>query len=689
MQQYISANFSVNVMPPPPAPGQKVHTGLIKGVDSGKPWTLWKHQVPWQAFQFPSPNSVVILMIREPCSWMGSVNQAGYELFPQNYKHRKQNRPWTLDQVAFKETPSDCNGHLFTDAVSLWRFYAHGYISGAVGVEAGPEGDVHNNVVIVRYEDLISSPTAIMATLHNLKLPADNTDWKLFHSPIQGPSGSGRNRAQLLASLSSAPANCTAEMMTRVRTVLRRDEALLGNYGYKLPSDLSPVEDAETNGLVHFYPVPTDPALDLKNVSQQTLDGMAQGGLTAQQALRIPTVPFVIAGRRQKKFSQEQTRRPRSAEERRRPLAAFVRGGADPPLSLSRVPSADLTDLSKATIGSGIPISARLARSSKATIGSGIPISARLARSVGWSVSEIDKVRTADPTGVAEVEPPKLLVSLVHQDGSWAPDGPDCVHYVYSNVATIDFDPAWMAPHQFPSVPDSDGYPFNVFDDVPKDDNGNLLPIRIVPDPVICHYFMLSKTELDKCRKGMISTKDAMVERMLTNPELYKLKMDSGGWVKTDDLAVSLGLPETVSRLSVILRTAAWMNSRHNSLFQVAAAYDPQGFIKHILAIRFTRGHQKPWFDPNRVLRAITPEQLKLVTEAWCMAPGNLFQEIINNGVSHAGALQHWCTLDYTRFWPGNLQHWCTLDYTRFWPGNLQTAQARRLAGGGRPSDSA
>ena len=284
MQEYIEANFAATVHPRPKSDGKKVQTGVIYGKSSNKDWMMWKHTLPWQRLEFPTTNSVVILMIREPCAWLASVNSAMYELQTCSYQKRQKKQPWTCHRVAFQKTPGNCNDHEFPDAVTIWRHYAQGYATGAISVSSG-ERDPYQNVVIVRHEDLVTSPKAVMAALESLGLPPKNPGkYTIFNNARSGPNGSQRNRAELMASVKCAPPDCSREMMAKVRDVLSRDTALMSFYGYRLPEELTPVDNAQQSGLVDFFGIQSDDPAEFGFLDRNIVRGMQEGGITDEQA---------------------------------------------------------------------------------------------------------------------------------------------------------------------------------------------------------------------------------------------------------------------------------------------------------------------------------------------------------------------------------------------------------------------
>ena len=156
---------------------------------------------------------------------------------------------------------------------------------------------------------------------------------------------------------------------------------------------------------------------------------------------------------------------------------------------------------------------------------------------------------------------------------------------------------------------------------------------------------------------------------VLTCPEKYKLAIDSGGWVSLKDVANCLYMVSDQDPVVLILKTIAWINSLYPFFIQVAGAYDSNGFIKEILALRFTRNHTKEWIDPLRLYKKATAKELKELKEAWVILPFSQFRIVLGIGVTPES----------------NYANWHNLDFVRFWGFNLNTAvpEARRLAGNG------
>jgi hypothetical protein len=202
MVEYISRFFDVDVQPPPHNKSKRnVDTGTIVLGDNFK---LWKHTVPMlNAFRFPSKGNsggplVVVLMVREVCSWLVSLSEHAYDIFPASGCRRKQGKvAWMLGNVELRDRePADpVHGARFTSVVELWATYVIGYLSNAIT-------DLRSDtpiLVVCRSEDLIRRPKKVMEELGEIGLLRNNVEFQPIEERIRhGRSVAGETRAQLV-----------------------------------------------------------------------------------------------------------------------------------------------------------------------------------------------------------------------------------------------------------------------------------------------------------------------------------------------------------------------------------------------------------------------------------------------------------------------------------------------------------
>ena len=203
MVEYISRFFDVEVQPPPRNETRgKVDTGTIVIGDNFK---LWKHAVPmYNAFRFPSQGNsggplVVVLMVRELCSWLVSLSDHAYDLFPASGCRRKQGKvAWMLGNVEVRDQGSadPIHGGRFSSAVELWATYVIGYLSKDI-TDLRSDTPV---LVVCRSEDLIRRPKKVMEELEKIGLPRkNNVEFQPIEERIRhGRPVAGENRAQLV-----------------------------------------------------------------------------------------------------------------------------------------------------------------------------------------------------------------------------------------------------------------------------------------------------------------------------------------------------------------------------------------------------------------------------------------------------------------------------------------------------------
>jgi len=155
----------------------------VKGrVDSGTlNWAggkqIWKHAVPLGPWDIPESGcnggpAVVLLTVREVQSWMVSLAKHAYEIFPIAGHKRAQGKLWwMLEPVELRTGSSFANpfqGQTFLSVPELWATYVHGYLAKAMCSGRGP------TFVIVRFEDIVQRPAAVVTALEHLGLPRNS-----------------------------------------------------------------------------------------------------------------------------------------------------------------------------------------------------------------------------------------------------------------------------------------------------------------------------------------------------------------------------------------------------------------------------------------------------------------------------------------------------------------------------------
>lgn len=234
MGEYLRRYFSVHVEPRP----RQKRDGTV---ELGAGFKIWKHTVPLGDFLAPASgpgNSpvVVILTIREVRSWMTSLARNPYELYPIPKRTRHRGRVnWMFDKVHLDTTSDYYNpfqGCDFTSVPSLWTEYANGYLSGAM-VGAGGHGPTY---IIVRYEDIVRRPHAVVEELEQLGLRRTAKPFAPIDECIHG---AGMGRTTLIENMCGNRIGDVfenvPELLQRLRGILGQHDWALAQLGYDLP----------------------------------------------------------------------------------------------------------------------------------------------------------------------------------------------------------------------------------------------------------------------------------------------------------------------------------------------------------------------------------------------------------------------------------------------------------------------
>ena len=188
LAQYCNDLFNGIVQPDPDGSRREqgvVHIGELH---------LWKHTVPWQRIQIPTNQDVpvtLLLTVRDLLPWMVALGRGAYEIFPVPRKRRQQeDLQWMLGRIELDTTPGYHHDPFpdlrFDSLPALWTAYVEGYLHGNMCLTTSPQ-----RVVVVRQEDLVSRPEAVVDELARLGLQRNSRQFELIEHSIT-TQGEGR-----------------------------------------------------------------------------------------------------------------------------------------------------------------------------------------------------------------------------------------------------------------------------------------------------------------------------------------------------------------------------------------------------------------------------------------------------------------------------------------------------------------
>jgi len=164
---------------------------------------IWKHTVPLAPFGLPSTGVsggpvVVLLTVREIRSWMASLSEHAYEIFPVSRTRRKRGSIcWMLEEVEIRTEENihydPFHGKSFPSVPDLWTMYTEGYLRGKMDK---PGSKV--TYVVIRYEDIVGRPADVISELESLGVPRNGRPFAPIEESV---SGGDRDRAALLQRL--------------------------------------------------------------------------------------------------------------------------------------------------------------------------------------------------------------------------------------------------------------------------------------------------------------------------------------------------------------------------------------------------------------------------------------------------------------------------------------------------------
>jgi len=251
LAEYLDRFFSVNVEPRLKKNNKRVDSGTVELADGFK---IWKHTVPLGSFNMPNQGaaggrSVVLLTVREIHSWMVSLSNHPYEVFPRRPTRRKKGALWWM----FEDVQLRTSGGLFEDpfedttfssVLELWVSYMKGYIFGTMAQAGGPI------FLIIRYEDLVQRPRDIVDALERLGMPRNTQTFEPIEEYVSG-NGTHSSPGSCLQSIAKRVANCdakrefSAEDAKRLRSFLLPHWYLLEWLGYSEDAEGAQDEDRE------------------------------------------------------------------------------------------------------------------------------------------------------------------------------------------------------------------------------------------------------------------------------------------------------------------------------------------------------------------------------------------------------------------------------------------------------------
>ena len=183
LAQYIRDLFDVQVQP---------RIGKFDGVvlvDDGMS-PVWKHTLPTRPALGAAPEDIVVIVtVRNLVSWLASVSRHAYEIHRAD-KKRRRGLWWLLEPVEVRDVLGFSDIRMkFSSAVYLWAAYAQCYLQGHLA----PAGNMAR-VVIVRHEDLITQPAAVVSALTESGLPRNNRSFQTIETSA---SDSGLARKEI------------------------------------------------------------------------------------------------------------------------------------------------------------------------------------------------------------------------------------------------------------------------------------------------------------------------------------------------------------------------------------------------------------------------------------------------------------------------------------------------------------
>lgn len=245
LAQYVTRFFEVDVEPASrPLRRGRFDTGTVCLAGG---FRTWKHAVPCAPLGLPAhggPVVAVLLTVRDPCSWMCSLAQHAYEIFPSERRKRRQGSlHWMLEGVQLRtsrEFHADPNpGARFASVPDLWAAYVGGYLRGSMLVAGGdPAGMASSgdadvaHVRVVRFEDIVLRPDAVVAELARLGLPRNGRPFAPIEEVVGGAAGS---RDELVARLEGALPAIDPEVRAAIHLQLQSHQWMLQHLGYVVP----------------------------------------------------------------------------------------------------------------------------------------------------------------------------------------------------------------------------------------------------------------------------------------------------------------------------------------------------------------------------------------------------------------------------------------------------------------------
>ena len=176
LHAYLSTFFEVNVQPANKGQGVTQLGGVA----------CWKHHIPCrQTGPYVLPEgigkgqkTVILITVREVRSWIAALSEGAYEIRPRSCSRRRHGwRTWMYGDIEVQH-PLDMSYLEFDNIADMWAQAMYGYLTG--GICAG--SDVVR-VAIVRFEDLLHEPEALMNRLERLGLRRKPNDFYVIEEP--------------------------------------------------------------------------------------------------------------------------------------------------------------------------------------------------------------------------------------------------------------------------------------------------------------------------------------------------------------------------------------------------------------------------------------------------------------------------------------------------------------------------
>jgi hypothetical protein len=194
----------------------------------------WKHFIPTSSLIFAEEQSetplVILLTIRDLCSWILALARGSYEIHPHpKAKRRKFDYRWLLNKICVN--PNSKNPEYFDNATQLWCTYAFGYATCAIC-----SNSKRLRVIVVRTEDLVKQPDAVLEDLTRAGLPRNRVPFAAIDEHHGGHLQSGDTRQKLLEDINNSLYKFDKHAIEKIGEAVKDFPGLFLHFGYKVSS---------------------------------------------------------------------------------------------------------------------------------------------------------------------------------------------------------------------------------------------------------------------------------------------------------------------------------------------------------------------------------------------------------------------------------------------------------------------